>query len=140
MSSLAVNTPGGGGEGQTVSGSGSTLKPYLRRKKSSLGETKVAVLGMSGVGKSAERRARGNIDTGNNGTGETRARGKQRHMGNINTGGNKWKHSGEQRYEFQDGEIAARGNSGNKKTKRVRGTEPGGGEQRHEGNTDDVAC
>ncbi|CAL1531926.1 unnamed protein product [Lymnaea stagnalis] len=33
--------------------SGSTLKPYLRRKKSSLGETKIAVLGMAGVGKSA---------------------------------------------------------------------------------------
>ncbi|XP_070190039.1 ras-related and estrogen-regulated growth inhibitor-like [Littorina saxatilis] len=51
MSSLAVSSTGGGGEGQTVSASGS--KPYLRRKKSSLGETKVAVLGMSGVGKSA---------------------------------------------------------------------------------------
>ena len=54
MSSLAVSSPGGGYEGQAVSGSGSTLKPYLRRKKSSLGETKVAVLGMSGVGKSGE--------------------------------------------------------------------------------------
>ena len=56
MSSLAVSSPGGGCEGQAVSGSGSTLKPYLRRKKSSLGETKVAVLGMSGVGKSGEWR------------------------------------------------------------------------------------
>ena len=54
MSSLAVTNPGGGCEGQAVSGSGSTLKPYLRRKKSSLGETKVAVLGMNGVGKSGE--------------------------------------------------------------------------------------
>lgn len=54
MSSLAVNSSGSGGEGQTGVGSGSTLKPYLRRKKSSLGETKVAVLGMSGVGKSGE--------------------------------------------------------------------------------------
>ncbi|XP_059165461.1 ras-related and estrogen-regulated growth inhibitor-like isoform X2 [Physella acuta] len=35
------------------SNSGSTLKPYLRRKKSSLGETKIAILGMAGVGKSA---------------------------------------------------------------------------------------
>lgn len=51
---MTVSSTGGGSEGsQPVSGSGSTLKPYLRRKKSSLGETKVAVLGMSGVGKSA---------------------------------------------------------------------------------------
>lgn len=54
MSSLTVNSPGGGSDGQAGTGSGSTLKPYLRRKKSSLGETKVAVLGMSGVGKSGE--------------------------------------------------------------------------------------
>eukprot|EP00105_Crassostrea_gigas_P042548 XP_019926696.1 PREDICTED: ras-related and estrogen-regulated growth inhibitor [Crassostrea gigas] len=33
--------------------SGNTLRPYLRRKKSSFGETKVAVIGTDGVGKSA---------------------------------------------------------------------------------------
>lgn len=32
--------------------SGNTLRPYLRRKKSSFGETKVAVIGTDGVGKS----------------------------------------------------------------------------------------
>ncbi|CAI9740090.1 ras-related and estrogen-regulated growth inhibitor-like [Octopus vulgaris] len=32
---------------------GATLRPYLKRKKSSLGETKVAVVGAEGVGKSA---------------------------------------------------------------------------------------
>ncbi|XP_064618287.1 ras-related and estrogen-regulated growth inhibitor-like [Liolophura sinensis] len=37
----------------TESGTGTTLRPYLRRKKSSLGETKVAMVGMDGVGKSA---------------------------------------------------------------------------------------
>ncbi|XP_059165465.1 ras-related and estrogen-regulated growth inhibitor-like isoform X3 [Physella acuta] len=37
------------------SNSGSTLKPYLRRKKSSLGETKIAILGMAGVGKSENK-------------------------------------------------------------------------------------
>ncbi|KAH9489316.1 hypothetical protein Btru_057575 [Bulinus truncatus] len=44
--------PGSPPEGSS-SNSGTTLKPYLRRKKSSLGETKIAVLGMAGVGKSA---------------------------------------------------------------------------------------
>lgn len=34
-------------------GSGSSLKPYLKRKKSSFGETKVALIGADGVGKSA---------------------------------------------------------------------------------------
>ncbi|KAJ8314636.1 hypothetical protein KUTeg_006786 [Tegillarca granosa] len=33
-------------------GSGSSLKPYLKRKKSSFGETKVALIGADGVGKS----------------------------------------------------------------------------------------
>ncbi|XP_041372505.1 ras-related and estrogen-regulated growth inhibitor-like [Gigantopelta aegis] len=47
-----MNASAGLSEPAVVSG-GSTLKPYLRRKKSSLGETKVAVLGMEGVGKSA---------------------------------------------------------------------------------------
>ncbi|CAG5127356.1 unnamed protein product [Candidula unifasciata] len=47
-----MSSPGSPGDGQGA-GSGSTLKPYLRRKKSSLGETKIAVLGMAGVGKSA---------------------------------------------------------------------------------------
>ncbi|XP_012934692.1 ras-related and estrogen-regulated growth inhibitor [Aplysia californica] len=47
-----MSNPGSPSDGQST-GSGSTLKPYLRRKKSSLGETKIAVLGMSGVGKSA---------------------------------------------------------------------------------------
>ncbi|KAL5009775.1 hypothetical protein ScPMuIL_012080 [Solemya velum] len=42
---------GGGLSDPTISGP--TLRPYLRRKKSSLGETKIAVLGMEGVGKSA---------------------------------------------------------------------------------------
>lgn len=51
----AINLPASPGEGEgtgRTSGT-STLKPYLRRKKSSLGETKVAVLGMAGVGKTA---------------------------------------------------------------------------------------
>lgn len=48
-----MSSPGSPGDGQGA-GSGSTLKPYLRRKKSSLGETKIAVLGMAGVGKSGE--------------------------------------------------------------------------------------
>uniref|UniRef100_A0A0B6Y7A4 small monomeric GTPase n=1 Tax=Arion vulgaris TaxID=1028688 RepID=A0A0B6Y7A4_9EUPU len=47
-----MSSPTSQGDGQGT-GSGSTLKPYLRRKKSSLGETKIAVLGMSSVGKSA---------------------------------------------------------------------------------------
>ncbi|GFR96494.1 Ras-like protein Rab-6B [Elysia marginata] len=47
-----MSNPGSPGESQGSS-SPSTLKPYLRRKKSSLGETKIAVLGMAGVGKSA---------------------------------------------------------------------------------------
>ncbi|RUS80045.1 hypothetical protein EGW08_012215 [Elysia chlorotica] len=47
-----MSNPGSPGEVQGP-GSPSTLKPYLRRKKSSLGETKIAVLGMAGVGKSA---------------------------------------------------------------------------------------
>lgn len=34
--------------------SGNTLRPYLRRKKSSFGETKVAVIGTDGVGKSGK--------------------------------------------------------------------------------------
>lgn len=33
---------------------GATLRPYLKRKKSSLGETKVAVVGAEGVGKSGK--------------------------------------------------------------------------------------
>ncbi|XP_078329059.1 ras-related and estrogen-regulated growth inhibitor-like [Crassostrea virginica] len=36
-----------------TSNTGNTLRPYLRRKKSSFGETKVAVIGTDGVGKSA---------------------------------------------------------------------------------------
>ncbi|XP_046584397.1 ras-related and estrogen-regulated growth inhibitor-like [Haliotis rubra] len=47
-----MSAASGMSEPTTVS-TGSTLRPYLRRKKSSLGETKVAVLGMEGVGKSA---------------------------------------------------------------------------------------
>ena len=45
---------GSGNLGEPTGGSGSTLKPYLRRKKSSLGETKIAVLGAEGVGKSGK--------------------------------------------------------------------------------------
>ncbi|XP_055889690.1 ras-related and estrogen-regulated growth inhibitor-like [Biomphalaria glabrata] len=47
-----MSAPGSPPEGSSPN-SGTTLKPYLRRKKSSLGETKIAVLGMAGVGKSA---------------------------------------------------------------------------------------
>ncbi|XP_050392339.1 ras-related and estrogen-regulated growth inhibitor [Patella vulgata] len=47
-----MNSSAGLSETAPVS-SGSTLRPYLRRKKSSLGETKIAVVGASGVGKSA---------------------------------------------------------------------------------------
>ena len=45
---------GSGNLGENTGGTGPTLKPYLRRKKSSLGETKIAVLGAEGVGKSGE--------------------------------------------------------------------------------------
>lgn len=48
-----MSASSGMSEPTTVS-TGPTLRPYLRRKKSSLGETKVAVLGMEGVGKSGE--------------------------------------------------------------------------------------
>ncbi len=48
-----MNSSQGMSDSPSVS-TGSTLKPYLRRKKSSLGETKVAVLGMEGVGKSGK--------------------------------------------------------------------------------------
>ena len=41
-----------GGEVAPVAGPG--LKPYLRRKKSSMGETKIAILGDVGVGKSGK--------------------------------------------------------------------------------------
>ena len=37
-----------------TSNTGNTLRPYLRRKKSSFGETKVAVIGTDGVGKSGK--------------------------------------------------------------------------------------
>jgi hypothetical protein len=50
MSSGAAGTLGG----ENSVGGGSTLKPYLKRKKSSLGETKIAVLGAEGVGKSGK--------------------------------------------------------------------------------------
>lgn len=43
-----------GGLGDNAVAGGSTLKPYLKRKKSSLGETKIAVLGAEGVGKSGK--------------------------------------------------------------------------------------
>lgn len=49
MSAGAAGTLGG----ENSVGGGSALKPYLKRKKSSLGETKIAVLGAEGVGKSA---------------------------------------------------------------------------------------
>jgi len=41
--------------GDNAVGGPGALKPYLKRKKSSLGETKIAVLGAEGVGKSGER-------------------------------------------------------------------------------------
>lgn len=44
-----------GSLGENAVGGGSTLKPYLKRKKSSLGETKIAVLGAEGVGKSGKK-------------------------------------------------------------------------------------
>ncbi|KAK3593844.1 hypothetical protein CHS0354_011445 [Potamilus streckersoni] len=37
---------------ESSTGSSGALKPYLKRKKSSLGETKIAILGYEGVGKS----------------------------------------------------------------------------------------
>ena len=45
---------GSGNLGENTGGTGPHLKPYLRRKKSSLGETKIAVLGSEGVGKSGK--------------------------------------------------------------------------------------
>ena len=45
---------GTGNLGENTPGAGSNLKPYLKRKKSSLGETKIAVLGADGVGKSGK--------------------------------------------------------------------------------------
>ena len=45
---------GTGNLGENTAGAGSNLKPYLKRKKSSLGETKIAVLGADGVGKSGK--------------------------------------------------------------------------------------
>ena len=55
MSSMAYGSSCGSAmDSQSSTASGPILKPYLRRKKSSLGETKVAVIGMSGVGKSGE--------------------------------------------------------------------------------------
>ena len=47
-------SPSQGSLGENAVGGGSTLKPYLKRKKSSLGETKIAVLGAEGVGKSGK--------------------------------------------------------------------------------------
>lgn len=46
-------TTAGGLSDPSVSG-GTTLKPYLKRKKSSFGDTKIAVLGLDGVGKSGK--------------------------------------------------------------------------------------
>lgn len=51
MSAGAAGTLGG----ENSVGGGSALKPYLKRKKSSLGETKIAVLGAEGVGKSGKQ-------------------------------------------------------------------------------------
>ncbi|XP_063402373.1 ras-related and estrogen-regulated growth inhibitor-like [Mytilus trossulus] len=43
----------GGGLSDPSTGGSSTLRPYIKRKKSSFGDTKIAVLGQHGVGKSA---------------------------------------------------------------------------------------
>lgn len=42
-----------GGLSDPSTGGGPSLKPYLKRKKSAFGDTKIAVLGLEGVGKSA---------------------------------------------------------------------------------------
>ncbi|XP_069135770.1 ras-related and estrogen-regulated growth inhibitor-like [Argopecten irradians] len=44
---------GGGGLSDSPTGTGAGLRPYLKRKKSSFGDTKIAVLGHEGTGKSA---------------------------------------------------------------------------------------
>lgn len=43
-----------GGLSDPSAGGGSSLKPYLKRKKSSFGDTRIAVLGQEGVGKSGK--------------------------------------------------------------------------------------
>lgn len=49
-----VMSGGGGLTDSPTGGTAAGLRPYLKRKKSSFGETKIAVLGHEGTGKSGK--------------------------------------------------------------------------------------